>query len=105
MKMTKFGLSALVLLTIGTVSFRDPEVGAISGKITPVDGAKEVWAIKGADTLKALVTDDVFSLQPAMAGAYTVIINAKDPYKNATLEDVDVKEGKVTDLGEIKLEQ
>ena len=105
MKMTKYGLSALVILVLGALAFRTLEGGSISGKVTPGDGAKEAWAISGMDTLKAPVTDGAFSIQPAKAGAYTVIIDAKDPYKDATLQDVKVEEGKVTDLGEIKLEQ
>ncbi|MBW8687617.1 carboxypeptidase-like regulatory domain-containing protein [Chitinophaga rhizophila] len=104
MKTTKFGLSALVAMVIGALAFNSFDGGTISGKVTPVDGATEVWAISGPDTLKASVTDGAFSVQPAKAGTYTVIIDAKDPYKDATLNDVKVEEGKVTDLGEIKLD-
>lgn len=103
--MSKFGLSALVVLLTGVVAFRNFEGGSISGKVTPVDGASQAWAISGSDTLKASVTDGTFSVQPAKSGTYTVIIDAKDPYKDATLQDVKVEDGKVTDLGEIKLEQ
>lgn len=104
MKTTKFGLSALVAMVVGALAFNSFDGGTISGKVTPVDGADEVWAISGADTLKAPVTDGAFSVQTAKAGTYTVIIDAKDPYKDATLKDVKVEDGKVTDLGEIKLD-
>jgi hypothetical protein len=103
MKTTTFGLSALVVLIVGALAFTSFDGGTISGKVTPVDGASEVWAISGMDTLKAPVTDGAFSVQSAKAGTYTVIIDAKDPYKDATLNDVKVEDGKVTDLGEIKL--
>lgn len=103
MKTTTFGLSALVVLIVGALAFTTFDGGTISGKVTPVDGASEVWAISGMDTLKAPVTDGAFSVQSAKAGTYTVIIDAKDPYKDATLNDVKVEDGKVTDLGEIKL--
>ncbi|SHN39441.1 carboxypeptidase regulatory-like domain-containing protein [Chitinophaga sp. CF418] len=104
MKRTTFGLSALVALVVGALAFTTFDGGTISGKITPADGASEVWAISGMDTLKAPITDGAFSVQPAKAGTYTVIIDAKDPYKDATLKDVKVEDGKVTDLGEIKLD-
>lgn len=103
MKTTTFGLSALVVLIVGSLAFTTFDGGTISGKVTPVDGASEVWAISGMDTLKAPVTDGAFSVQSAKAGTYTVIIDAKDPYKDATLNDVKVEDGKTTDLGEIKL--
>jgi hypothetical protein len=104
MKMTKVGLSAFVALAVGALAFNSFDGGSISGKVTPVDGATEVWAISGTDTLKAPVTDGAFSVQPAKAGTYTVIVDAKDPYKDATLQDVKVEDGKATDLGEIKLD-
>lgn len=105
MKRSTFGLSALVaLMVVGALAFNTFDGGTISGKITPADGATEVWAISGADTLKSAITDGAFSIAPAKAGSYTVIIDAKDPYKDATLNDVKVEDDKVTDLGEIKLD-
>lgn len=104
MKTTKFGLSVLVVLVVWALAFTSFDGGTISGKVTPADGATEVWAISGADTLKAPVSDGAFSVQSAKAGSYTVIIDAKDPYKDATLNDVKVEDGKTTDLGEIKLD-
>ncbi|SFD53252.1 hypothetical protein SAMN05518672_102325 [Chitinophaga sp. CF118] len=105
MKMTKFGFWALVILITGTLAFGIAEGGSISGKVIPEDGATEAWAITGVDTLKAAIVNGTFSIQPVKAGTYTVIINAKAPYKNVTLPDVKVVDGKVTDFGEIKLEK
>lgn len=102
MKMMKFGFWALVLMVS---AFKVLEGGSISGKVIPEDGATEAWAISGTDTVKATIAEGTFSIQPVKAGTYTVIINAKAPYKNATLPDVNVAEGKVTDFGEIKLEK
>lgn len=102
MKMMMLGFGMLTLL--GT-AFKIFEEGSISGKVIPEDGATEAWAITGSDTVKATITNGTFSIQPVKAGTYTVIINVKAPYKNATLPDVKVLDGKVTDFGEIKLEQ
>ncbi|NLR77599.1 hypothetical protein [Chitinophaga eiseniae] len=81
------------------------EGGAITGKISPADGAAEVEAVNGADKLKGAVSQGAFTIPAAKAGTYTITIFGKSPYKNAVLKDVKVEEGKATDLGEIKLEQ
>lgn len=97
-------LALLVTLLTGSFAFR-PAAGSISGKITPPDGATEVWAFAGSDTLKTAVSNGVVSFENVKAGTYTVIVNAKSPYKDATIQNVKVEDGKVTDLGEIKLDQ
>jgi len=81
------------------------EGGSISGKITPADGAAEVEADNGTDKLKGAISQGAFTIPAAKAGAYTITILGKSPYKNAVIKDVKVEDGKATDLGEIKLEQ
>lgn len=105
MKKVSVSIFALVIAAITIFSFRSMEGGSITGKVSPLDGASLAWAIYGADTLKADVLDGTFNVQGAKAGIYTVIIGAKTPFKNVTISDVRVEEGRVTDLGEIKLEQ
>ena len=105
MQKIKAGMFALAAVAIGTFAFRSSYEGSISGKITPADGATEAWAIQGNDTLKATVNDGTFSLQSAKAGTYTVIVDAKSPFKDVTIANVKVEDGKATDLGEIKLEE
>ncbi|SHN42805.1 carboxypeptidase-like regulatory domain-containing protein [Chitinophaga sp. CF418] len=105
MRSVKVSIFALATAAIAVLAFRNPDGGTISGKVTPLDGASMVWAISGTDTLKTDIADGTFSLQGAGEGTYTVIIDAKQPFKNVTISDVRVDEGKVTDLGEIRLEQ
>lgn len=97
-------LALLMTLLTGAFAFR-PAAGSISGKITPPDGATEVWAFAGSDTLKTAISNGMVSFENVKAGTYTVIVNAKSPYKDATIQNVKVEDGKVTDLGEIKLDQ
>lgn len=97
-------LALLMTLLTSAFAFR-PAAGSISGKITPPDGATEVWAFAGSDTLKTAVSNGTVSFENVKAGTYTVIVNAKSPYKDATIQNVKVEDGKVTDLGEIKLDQ
>lgn len=104
MKKIKVSVIALAAIAFGALSFRS-EGGSITGKVRPMDGATEAWAIQGSDTLKTPVSDGAFTFKDARAGTYTVIIDAKDPFKDATMNDVKVEDGKATDLGEINLQQ
>lgn len=105
MRSIKVSIFALAAAAIAVLAFRKMDGGTIIGKVTPLDGASQVWAIQGADSIKTDIADGTFNLQGAGEGTYTVIIDAKQPFKNVTISDVKVSEGKVTDLGEIKLEQ
>ena len=105
MKKIKVTVIALAAIAIGAMAFRNTEGGSITGKVRPMDGATEAWAIQGSDTLKTPVFDGAFTFKEARAGAYTVIIDAKEPFKDATVNDVKVEDGKATDLGEINLQQ
>ncbi len=105
MKRTKLSLLAVAALTFGAFAFKSFEGGSITGKVIPPDGAREAWAITGTDTLKTAVSQGAFAFTNAKAGTYTVVIDAKEPYKAATITDVKVADGKSTDLGEIKLAQ
>jgi len=99
-------LSVLLALAItGAFAFKSADPGTISGKVTPADAATQVWAFSGADTLKAPITDGAFTIQGAKAGSYTVIVGAKSPFKNVTVDNVKVEDDKATDLGEIKLHE
>lgn len=101
----KVSIFVLTVAAIAAFSFRQIEGGSITGKVSPLDGASVAWAVQGADTLKAEMIDGTFNLQGAKTGTYTVVVDAKQPFKDVTIPDVKVEEGKVTDLGEIKLEQ
>ena len=103
MKKIKVSMLALAAVAFVAFAFKGVDGGTIAGKVTPAEGATEVWAITGTDTLTSPVTDGAFTFTNAKAGAYTVIIGAKAPFKPATVTDVKVDEGKATDLGEIKL--
>ncbi|RAJ10594.1 hypothetical protein LX64_00199 [Chitinophaga skermanii] len=105
MKRIRVSMLALAAVAIGTFAFKAIEGGSIGGKITPGDAATEAWAVSATDTLKTAVSGGSFSFQNAKPGTYTVVIDAKEPYKDATINDVKVEDGKATDLGEIKLAQ
>ncbi|PSL35943.1 carboxypeptidase-like regulatory domain-containing protein [Chitinophaga ginsengisoli] len=105
MRSVRVSIFALAAAAVAVLAFRNTDGGTISGKVAPLDGASMVWAIRGADSLKTDIADGTFSVQGAEEGTYTVIIDAKQPFKNVTISNVKVEVGKVTDLGEIRLEQ
>lgn len=100
-KLLSIGFAAAFAL--GLVAFTGTQTGIV-GKVVPADGVELVWAVSGTDSLKTNVTSGTFSL-PAKPGTYKVIIDAKEPYKDVTFDNVEVKDGEPTDLGEIALQQ
>jgi hypothetical protein len=105
MNQVKVSIFALAVAAVAAFSFRSMEGGSITGKVKPLDGASVALAIQGEDTLKTDMIDGTFNVQGAKAGTYTVVIDAKQPFMDVTIKDVKVEDGKVTELGEIKLEQ
>jgi hypothetical protein len=77
---------------------------SITGKISPADGAEVVWVIGTIDSVKAPVALGSFSAQ-VKPGLYKLIVDAKEPLKDAVLDNLDVKENQVLDVGEIILEK
>jgi hypothetical protein len=52
-----------------------------------------------------MVTGGAFEISVSKPGTYRLVIEAKPPYRNAARENVMVREGQTTDVGEIKLEK
>ena len=105
MKNTRIGLFALSAIVAGLFAFTTFQGGSIKGKITPVDGASQVWALSATDTLKAMINQGTFEIQNAKAGTYKVYIDAVEPYKDVIKEGVQVTDGSSADLGEILLQK
>ena len=105
--MKKLSLNFLMLagLLFALVAFTFIKESGITGKISPADGASEVLAVSGADTLRTGVNNGSFVFSPVKPGTYTIWVKAKAPYKDTSVEDVAVVDSAVTDIGEIKLEQ
>jgi hypothetical protein len=107
MKKTGLTLCATILAVVALHSFnyqKYQKAGSIVGSIVPADGALMVWAIQNTDTVKAPPVNGTFNLA-AKSGTWKVIIDAKDPYQDVMMENVQVTDGKETSLGEIKLQR
>jgi len=103
MKRKLLSIGFVAAFALGLAAFTGTQTGIV-GRVVPQDAVDLVWAISGTDSLKTNVTSGAFSL-PAKAGTYKVIVDAKDPYQDVTFENVEVRDGEATDLGEITLQQ
>ena len=90
--------SAFIILT----AFVTPDMSGIHGTISPADGAKKVWALKGRDTVSVVPSLGTFTLQ-VKPGNWRLLIEAVKPYKDAVVMNIIVEEGRYADAGEIKL--
>src|SRR5438046_5494615 len=104
--MMKIGttLTATIILIVALHSFRASQMGSIGGSIIPPDGASYVWAVQNRDTVKAAPANGQFTLA-VNNGVWKIMIDAKDPYKDVLIENVQVNDGKETNLGEIRLQK
>lgn len=85
-------------------AFNNLQSAAIVGRVSPVDGAEAVWAIGGTDSVRGAINSGAFSL-PVKNGTYKVVVDAKDPYKDVLLENIEVKDSRPVDVGEIVLQK
>jgi hypothetical protein len=96
-------ICGIVLLSFLCISaFRNIEQTSITGRVNPVDGATSALAISGRDSATSNIVNGVFSFA-VKPGIYKVMIDAVEPYKDVTLENIGVKEGQSVDVGEIVL--
>lgn len=105
MKRASLNFLAVAGLSIGLFAFGSVKEGGIQGKVTPAEGAKEVVAVAGTDTLRSQISNGVFVFGKLKKGTYTVWVKANAPYKDAAVENVAVTDSATTDIGEIKLQQ
>jgi hypothetical protein len=96
-----FGIIFSALLAIS--GFHKNET-ALTGRVTPVDGANSAWAISGKDSATSNIVNGIFSFT-IKPGIYKVTVDAVEPYKDAVLENINVKDGQTLDVGEIVLQK
>lgn len=108
MKKLMINFLAIAGLSVGLFAFdydKEQKEGGIKGVVTPAEGAKEVVAVLGRDTLRSQMSNGGFIFSNVKRGVYTLVIKTNAPYKLATIENVAVTDSATTDIGEIKLLQ
>lgn len=94
--------SGLVILALSAMTIAPP---TISGKVTPIDAADAVWAIKDTDTVTAKISSEGTFQVEVQPGTWKLVVSAKAPYRNSEIKEVVVTGENNTDVGEIKLEK
>ena len=97
-----FGIIFLVIVSI--YAFQNKDQTSIVGRVNPVDGANSAWAIGGRDSASSNIVNGAFSFS-VKPGIYKVVVDAIEPYKDAILENISVKEGQTINVGEIMLQR
>ena len=97
-------LLATIIVVAGLHAFRSLQNSSISGKVVPIDAVESVWASNGTDSVRTTTDHGAFAFT-VKPGTWKVIVDAKEPFKDAVVEKVEVKEGQNTDIGEIRLQQ
>jgi hypothetical protein len=98
--------SGIVILTgiVFLMAFRNDQQSAITGRISPANAAENVWVISANDSIRAGVASGNFSVL-VKPGTYKLFVDAKDPFKDVLLDNLDVKSNQALDIGEIILQQ
>lgn len=93
----------LFFVAIIAISFNHKKTGIV-GRVNPVDAAEVVWVTSTTDSAKSVVSQGQFSfdLKP---GTYKLVVDAREPYKDVLLENLQVKPDETLDVGEIPLKQ
>jgi hypothetical protein len=106
LSMKRFLIVIIIIFSAVAIlnSFRNKYQTSIVGRINPAAGATVAWAVSGRDSTTSNIVNGAFSLE-AKQGIYRVVIDAVEPYKDAILENVSVKEGQTIDVGEIMLQK
>lgn len=104
MKKTFVTLIGIIACVICLHAFRIIQGSTITGRVNPPGEVETVWAFSNSDTIKGLLKEGAFALT-AKPGLWKVIVDAKPPFRDAIIENVEVKANQTTDIGEIRLQQ
>ena len=94
----------ILLLILSAYTFQNTDQTSITGRVNPLDGANSAWAVGGRDSSTSAIVNGTFSFS-VKPGIYKVVVDAIEPYKDAVLENISVKEGQTVNLGEIMLQR
>ncbi len=97
-------ICGLIFSLLFAVSAFHKSQTSITGRVTPIDGANVAWAISGKDSATSNIVNGIFSFA-VKPGLYKVMVDATEPYKDAVLENISVKDGQTVDVGEIVLQK
>jgi len=87
-------------------SYSDDNTGRIEGEVGPAQAHAWVMAVNGTDTAYAMPEDDgEFQLRGLKPATYSVLFKAAPPYRDSTINNVQVHAGDDTHLPSVVLHQ
>jgi hypothetical protein len=95
----------LGLLSFFSLAFHYYYNSPVKGSVSPANGASRAWLISRSDTLNAPVIQGNFMITNVKPGNYTLMMEAKPPFRDSFKQDVLVVEGQPTDVGVIEMNQ
>jgi len=95
----------LGLLTILSLAFSLYYNSPVKGSVSPANAASRAWVISKTDTLSAPVIQGNFMITNVKPGNYTLMLEARPPFRDSFKQDVLVVEGQPTDVGVIEMNQ
>ena len=102
--MKKLIFIVVLFFSIIILAFRHSAKTGIVGRVNPLDAAEVVWVTSATDSAKSVISQGQFSFD-VKPGVYKLIIDAREPYKDVLLENLQVKPDEILDVGEIPLKQ
>jgi hypothetical protein len=96
----------LLLLLIGlclTMAFQAKWNSPVKGSVNPSNAAVRAWIFSRTDTLNSPVIQGNFLISNVKPGNYTLMMEAKPPYRDSFKQDVLVVDGQPTDEGVIEM--
>jgi hypothetical protein len=77
----------------------------VKGYVNPSNAAVRAWVFSRTDTLNSPVLQGNFMISNVKPGNYTLMIEARPPYRDSFKQDVLVVDGQPTDVGVIEMHQ
>lgn len=97
---------SLVLLGVTSVhAVKLLQTSSLRAHISPNEATENIWAIQGNDSIRLAGSDGLYYISTLHPGNWRIAIDAKKPYRNASVEAGDIRPGTEMDLGEIRLEK
>ena len=94
----------ILIFLIGAFIPARHSLSSVYGSIEPEDAAKKVLAINGKDSLAVVPQAGKFSVALS-AGNWKLYFQAEKPFKDVTVENIRVEEGRSTGAGVIYLKK
>lgn len=104
MKKRIVSLGIIVAFVAILFAFITPQ-SAIVGSVSPADGAEGVWAVGATDSVRGTILNTGSFSLVVKPGIYKLVVDAKSPYKDVVLPNLEVKQDQPLDIGEIVLQQ